>query len=107
MERPTGLGIANELGLAKPLFFNLAERLKRAGLIAELENDDDKKAERTFIPAIDVSEITAARVCQAIDALGDDSAVGVTLDKKYDAIMTEVDSLYAPDNKAGNPLANT
>ena len=107
VERPTGLDIANELGLAKPLFFNLAERLKRAGLIAELENDDDKKDERTFIPAIDVSEITAARVCQAIDALGDDSAVGVTRDKKYDAIMTEVDSLYTPDNKAGNPLANT
>lgn len=106
-ERPTGLDIANELGLAKPLFFNLAERLKRAGLIAELENDDDKKDERTFIPAIDVSEITAARVCQAMDALGDDSVVGVIRDKKYGTIMAEVDSLYAPDNKADQPIANT
>lgn len=75
--RPTGIEIANAMGISKPLFFQLAERLKSAGLLAELENDDDKLDERTFIPGLDLRDITVGEVCTRLDNLGDDSALHI------------------------------
>lgn len=75
--RPTGTEIANSIGIGNPLFFRLAERLKKAGLIAELENDDEKLDGRIFIPAMDLRQITASEVCRRLDYLGDDGALRI------------------------------
>ncbi len=105
--RPTGIDIANEMGLAKPLFFSLIERMKSAGLIAELENDDNKREERIFIPAIDLSEITTSRVCSELDKLGDDDKMSFIRTEKYDKIEASVDKLIknGEQNADNEPLS--
>ncbi len=103
--RPTGLDIANEMGIPKPLFFNIAEQLKRTGLIAELECEDDKIDERTFIPAVDINEITAARVCEAMDKLGNDDAVKMINGEKYAKVASAASVAYNGDGASEVPLA--
>lgn len=72
-----GIDIANDMGIGKPLFFHLTDRMLRAGLIAELEHEDGKQEERTFVPAMDLRLITAQEVCHRLDTLGDDSALAI------------------------------
>lgn len=81
---PTGIDIANGLGIGKPLFFHLTERMKRAGLIAELESADDTAQEdRTYIPAIDLRRITAAEVSKRLDSLGNDAPLCAVAKDEY------------------------
>lgn len=104
---PSGIEIANATGMAKPLFFHLIERLKRAHLVAELENGDDKSTERTFIPAIDIKEITVALICTELDKLGDDDKMSYIRNDEFKLIENATDALMndGARNAGKTPLA--
>ncbi|MGN0028366.1 MAG: YihY/virulence factor BrkB family protein [Marinilabiliaceae bacterium] len=90
---PTGIDIANGLGLGKPLFFLLTERMKKAGLIAELESPDGIAPEdRTYIPAMDLRRITAAEVSQRLDSLGNDAPLRAIAKDEYAQCFAEEDA---------------
>lgn len=85
-QRPpkSGQEIANELEISQMFFYHIADRLKAAGLVAELANSTDTK--RTFIPAVDIADITPSFVCQKLDGLGDDSDFHVLRSADFDKV---------------------
>lgn len=105
---PSGIEIANETGMAKPLFFHLIERLKRARLVAELENGDDKSMERTFIPAVDINDITVTMICTELDKLGDDDKMSYLRNEEFNRIAAATDALMndGARNADKTPLAD-
>lgn len=88
-ERRSGIDVANDLGLDRPLFFRLVERLCDAGLLAEVKTDE--KAERTFIPGCDVARLTPRLICSKVDALGDDAKIHVVRTDEFDELEREAD----------------
>ncbi len=90
-KRTPGIAMANQMEISQPLFFHLAERLKEAGLLAELKTDNDKE-ERTFIPAMDTAHITPRLICQRLNALGDDKKMHIAKTKVFQSMETHFDS---------------
>ena len=90
-KRTTGITMANQMEISQPLFFHLVERLKEAGLLAELKTDNDKE-ERTFIPAMDTVQITPRLICQRLNALGDDKKMHIARTKVFQSMEAHFDS---------------
>lgn len=90
-KRTPGISMANQMEISQPLFFHLVERLKEAGLLAELKTDNDKE-ERTFIPAMDTAQITPRLICQRLNALGDDKKMHIARTKVFQSMEAHFDS---------------
>lgn len=90
-KRTPGIAMANQMEISQPLFFHLADRLKDAGLLAELKTDNDKE-ERTFIPAMDTAQITPRLICQRLNALGDDKKMHIARTKVFQTMESLFDS---------------
>ena len=90
-KRTPGITMANQMEISQPLFFHLVERLKEAGLLAELKTDNDKE-ERTFIPAMDTAQITPRLICQRLNALGDDKKMHIARTKVFQSMEAHFDS---------------
>ncbi len=90
-KRTPGITMANQMEISQPLFFHLVERLKEAGLLAELKTDNDKE-ERTFIPAMDTTQITPRLICQRLNALGDDKKMHIARTKVFQSMEAHFDS---------------
>ncbi len=90
-KRTPGITMANQMEISQPLFFHLVERLKETGLLAELKTDNDKE-ERTFIPAMDTTQITPRLICQRLNALGDDKKMHIARTKVFQSMEAHFDS---------------
>ncbi len=99
--RPSGLEMAEDMEISQPLYFSLAEKLKAVGLLAELKADGDKEP-RTFIPAIDVNEVTPNLVCAKLDALGDDDKIHLTSSDDFAKMCAAADAMREKGAAAGN-----
>ncbi|MBQ3634144.1 MAG: YihY/virulence factor BrkB family protein [Bacteroidales bacterium] len=95
-ESTEGLALANELEISQSFFYKIVEKLKACNLIAEVTGSDDEQ--RGFLPAIDVSLISANEISDRLEKLGDDNSFHTLRGRGFGEVSAMIDELWDKGN---------